>query len=89
MNLVPVIVPGSFVQFPVLFHPSRLVERPLERVNPAAELVLRDHENLEIGRAPLQELTTQLFEPPSDRLLVPHVPDKVLTPIITLGGGGR
>ncbi len=49
MNLVPVIVPGSFVQFPVLFHPSRLVERPLERVSPAAELVLRWHEDAELG----------------------------------------
>ena len=39
------------------------LERPLQGQNPAAELVLRDHEDLEIRRAPLQELAAQLLEP--------------------------
>src|SRR2546426_7441403 len=51
---------------------ARPPEYPLERPDPAAKLVLRDHEDLEIGRAPLEELAAQLFEPDTDRLLVFH-----------------
>ena len=47
-------------------------EDPLEGPNPASEFVLRDYEDPEIGRAPLQELTAKLLESNPDRLLVPH-----------------
>src|SRR2546426_900156 len=55
------------------FRIDRLHEDPLERPDPPAELVLRDHEDLEIRRAPLQKLAAQLLETHLDRLLVSHV----------------
>src|SRR2546427_6302569 len=54
------------------FRIDRLHEDPLQRPDPAAELVLRDHEDLEIGRAPLQQLAAKLLETLLDRLLVSH-----------------
>jgi len=36
------------------------------------EFILRRHEDPELGRAPLKELTAQLLEPLSDLLLVSH-----------------
>lgn len=48
------------------FRSERLSRRrsvpPLERPDPAPELVLRGREDHEIRRAPLQKLTAKLFE---------------------------
>jgi hypothetical protein len=48
-------------------------EDPLERLDPSAQLVLRDHEDPKIGRAALDELTTELHEPRLDRFYILHV----------------
>ena len=55
--------------FRVRAHSSK---DPLERPNPAAQFVLRRHEDHEIGCALLQKLTAQLLEAHANRLGVPH-----------------
>src|SRR2546422_5384720 len=67
---------------------ARPLEHPLERPDPAAELVLRDYEDLEIGRAPLEELTAELLESKSDGRLVPHQLDDETIKGHTLGRRG-
>ena len=64
-----------------------LAEHPLERPNPAAELVFRDHEDLEIGRAPLQQLTAELFEAILNRFLVSHAPGLRNLEVVPSTGG--
>ncbi len=55
----------------------RLVQYPLEGPNPPAQLVLRDHEDSQVRRAPLEELTAQLLKTLANRLVVPHVEPRV------------
>lgn len=63
-------------------------DHPLERLDPPAELILRDHEDLKIGRPPLEELATELLEPGVDRLLVSHAlrDDPAAGPSLRRGG---
>src|SRR5438309_10155197 len=50
-----------------LSNPACPRENPLERPDPASELVLRGHEDHEVRGAPLQELAAQLLEAHTDR----------------------
>src|SRR5947208_2296720 len=49
-----------------------LAEHPLESPNPAPEFVLRNHEDMEIGRAPREKATAQLLKGRADCLLVSY-----------------
>src|SRR3989442_15451681 len=72
---------------PVLrYLTARPLQHPLERPDPAAELVLRGDEDLELGRAPLQELAAQVLEAFSDDLLVPHGDVRILSTVILSTG---
>lgn len=64
-------------------------KHPLERPDPTAELVLRDYEDPQIRCAPLQQLTAQLLEALTDRLLVPHARGENTAAGRSLGGRGR
>jgi len=76
-----VILPPRLRTVTALLNRSAL-QHPLERSNPAAELVLRGHENHEVRRAPLQELAAKLLQAFSEDLLVPHVDARILPRVI-------
>lgn len=68
-------------------HYSRIPENPFERPDPAAQFVLRDHEDPEIRRAPLQELTAELLEAHPDCLGVPHAAARFCRRVVSSAGG--
>jgi hypothetical protein len=67
----------------------RATKHPLECPDPAAEFVLRDYEDPDLRRAPLEELTAHLFEVFSDCLLVPHAEQHESSAGLPLRGRGR
>ncbi len=69
--------------------PACLHENPLERPDSTPELVLRRHEDQEIRRGPLQELTAELLEALADRLLVSHVKREDFVAGHSFDGKGR
>lgn len=63
-----------------------LAQSPLEGSDPAAEFVLRNHENAEIGRAPLEQLTSRLLKPLPEDLLVSHWRNNALSKVVLSWG---